>query len=300
MGASGTQEIDNLEPVTLAILIAAASVLAGCFGSLTGLGGGIVLIPILVLGFKVDLAYAVAASLVAVVATSSGAAASYVREGYVNVRIAMVLEVATVVGGIGGALVAHMLPRSLIGLLFGAVALWSALGAIRPPRPAEPGTAPDRLSVLLRLGGTYPTPQGPAAYQAHRVAPAFGVMLGAGVLSALLGIGSGVLKVLAMDRLMKLPFRVSTTTSNLMIGVTAASGSGVYLAKGQIEPLLCGPVALGALTGSMIGARLLPKVRSKWLRIIFAVAVAATGCRMIYEGASGGLDARPAPAEVRP
>jgi hypothetical protein len=274
------------------LLVLATSLLAGLIGSLTGLGGGIILTPILVLGFGVDLRYAVGASLIAVVATSSGAAAAYVREGWTNVRLAMVLEVATVFGAIGGALLAARVPVGVIALIFGVMMLWTAWSS-RTQRAHLPAAThadgsllePDTLATRLRLHAAEPVKGGPPKpYLVHHLPAGFAIMFGAGVLSALIGIGSGIVKVLAMDKLMRLPFKVSTTTSNFMIGVTAAASAGVYLHRGQIEPGLAAPVAIGALAGAFLGAKLLPKAKVKTLRIVFAVIVAVAGLQMIYKG----------------
>jgi uncharacterized membrane protein YfcA len=260
---------------------------AGCLGALTGLGGGVVIIPMLVLGFGVDLRYAIGASLVAVIATSSGSAAAYVREGYTNTRVAMLLEIATTAGALVGAMVAAHMRSEVIVYVFAAVLFWSAWNATKEPKATARDETPDALSTRLRLDGAYPTPTGPIAYRVHRVPAAFGVMLFAGVLSAVVGIGSGVVKVLAMDRLMGLPFKVSTTTSNFMIGVTAAASAGVYLHRGQLEPTLCAPVALGAISGALLGTKVLARAKVRWLRLVFAVTVAASGVQLILRAIRG-------------
>lgn len=278
--------------VTLFIsLLLLASIGAGFLGALTGLGGGVVLIPVMVLLFGVDLKYAVGASLIAVIATSSGAAAAFVREGFTNVRIGVVLEVATVIGAVLGATIAMYLSREFIAGLFVLVLFWSAWSTLRPPVPHGPDMTPDAWSSRLGLDGTYPGPEGERAYRVHRVPAALAVMLGAGVLSAIVGIGSGIVKVLAMDRLMRLPFKVSTTTSNFMIGVTAAASAGVYFQRGQIEPALAGPVAVGALAGSVLGARVLPRVRTLWLRRVFAGLVVLAGVELLRRLWTGGFAA---------
>ena len=212
-----------LEFTALVGLISGA---AGFLGALTGLGGGVVLTPVLVLLLGVDLHYAIGATLVSVIATSSGAAAAYVREGFSNIRIGMFLEIATTVGAVCGAFAAAKIPASQLGVVFGVVLLYSAwLSTLShgAPRPDEP---PDALAGRLRLAGSYPTPQGPKSYKVSHVKTGFGLMFVAGALSGLLGIGSGALKVIAMDRAMRIPFKVSTTTSNFMIGVTAAASAG--------------------------------------------------------------------------
>jgi uncharacterized protein len=272
----------------------AGALAAGFFGALTGLGGGVVITTILVLFLGVDLKYAIGASLIAVIATSSGAAAAYVRDGFTNVRVGVVLEIATVVGALLGAVIAGFLPAQTIAIVFSAVTFWSAWTTLRPMPPAPLDQTPDPLATRLRLDSAYPVkqPDGTMAwqpYRVHRVPISLAIMLGAGILSALVGIGSGIVKVLAMDRAMRLPFKVSTTTSNFMIGVTAAASSGVYLHRGQIVPSIAGPVALGALAGSLVGARILPKIKVAWLRRIFAGVVLLAGIEILRRVISGGF-----------
>ncbi len=262
---------------------------AGLLGSLTGLGGGAVIVPLLTLVFGVDIRYAVGASLVSVIATSSGAAAAYVKEGYTNIRIGMLLEVATTIGALTGAFVAGLVAPHVIAIIFGLVLLHVAWSSTRPRLEHVSSGPPDRLATALRLDSSYPTPAGPRPYRVRGVPAGFGLMYVAGVLSGLLGIGSGVVKVLAMDRAMRLPFKVSTTTSNFMIGVTAAASAGVYLRRGYIDPGLALPVMLGVLSGALSGARALPKLRTRRLRIIFAVVVAALAIEMLYNGVTGRI-----------
>ena len=271
---------------TCAVLLTSA--LAGLLGALTGLGGGVVIVPALALIFHVDMRYAIGASLISVIATSSGAAASYVREGYSNVRIGMFLEVATTLGALGGAYLATIISTHAIGIIFGITLLYSASSGFRHKQDEIVQTH-NALAEKLNLRGDYPTDKGPQAYIAQNVPAGFGIMAIAGILSGLLGIGSGAVKVLAMDHAMKLPFKVSTTTSNFMIGVTAAASAGVYLGRGYIAPGLAAPVMLGVLAGSLIGARLLVRMRVPVLRVIFAVVIVALGVEMIYSGATGRL-----------
>jgi uncharacterized membrane protein YfcA len=275
--------------LALAILVALGSFFAGLLGSLTGLGGGIVVVPMLTILFHVDLRYAVGASLVSVIATSSGAAAAYVREGYTNVRVGIFLEVATTIGALVGAAMSGFIPTSALAVLFGVVLLYSAWRSFQPHEEHTTAEAPHPWAARLRLSSTYPTPRGMQAYSVEGVPAGFGLMFVAGVLSALLGIGSGVVKVLAMDRMMKLPFKVSTTTSNFMIGVTAAASSGVYLHRGYIEPALAFPVMLGVLSGALIGARILGAARTRSLRLIFATVVVVLAAEMLYKGIRGTL-----------
>jgi uncharacterized membrane protein YfcA len=270
-------------------VVALGSLAAGFLGSLTGLGGGVVIVPLLVLGLGVDLNYAIGSSLVAVIATSSGAAATYVREGYTNIRIGMFLEIATTLGAVAGALLAMVVSGSAVAVVFGVVLLVSAYLSLRRRLGHAGDGPPDPLATRLQLDGTYPTPEGFRPYHVHHVPLGFGMMFGAGVLSGLLGIGSGALKVLAMDQAMGLPFKVSTTTSNFMIGVTAAASAGIWLARGAIDPGLTMPVVLGVLAGSMLGARVLMLAPARALRGVFAVVIVAFGLQMIYKGLTGRL-----------
>jgi len=264
------------------------SFFAGLLGSLTGLGGGVVIVPALVLLFHVDLRYAIGASLISVIATSSGAAVAYVKEGFSNVRIGMFLEVATTIGAVGGAYLAAAVSTRAIGIIFGVTLLYSAWSSFREPH-TEIKHPPNALAQKLRLSGDYPTKNGSETYVAENVPAGFGIMFIAGLLSGLLGIGSGAVKVLAMDHAMKLPFKVSTTTSNFMIGVTAAASAGIYLGRGYIAPGLAAPVMLGVLAGSLLGAHLLVRIRVPVLRVVFAVVIVALGVEMIYSGATGRL-----------
>jgi len=263
------------------------SLLAGFLGSLTGLGGGIVIVPLLTLIFGVDIRYAIGASLVSVIATSSGAAAAYVREGYSNIRIGMFLEIATTVGALFGATVAAKLSTAVIAVIFGLVLIYSAYLSSQRKVEVVSDASPDRLATLLRMDGNYPTPGGPQAYHAHAIPTGFSFMFVAGMLSGLLGIGSGAVKVLAMDQAMRLPFKVSTTTSNFMIGVTAAASAGVYLNRGYIDPGLAMPVMLGVLAGSLLGARVLVRAQTRMLRIVFSLVIVLLGVEMIYNGLTG-------------
>jgi uncharacterized membrane protein YfcA len=270
-------------------ILVGASAGAGFLGSLTGLGGGIIVIPLLTIALGVDIRYAIGASLVSVIATSSGAAAAYVREGFSNIRIGMFLEVATTLGALGGAVIALHVGPSVIAVIFGLLMLYSAAVAFRTPSGANAGVPPDALATRLRMNGSFPTPEGTRHYNVRNVPAGFGLMALAGVLSGLLGIGSGALKVIAMDRVMRIPFKVSTTTSNFMIGVTAAASAGVYLNRGYVDPVLALPVMVGVLGGSLVGSRLLASARTRTLRIVFAAAIVAVGAEMIFKGLTGRM-----------
>jgi uncharacterized membrane protein YfcA len=271
------------------LFVGVGSLLAGFLGALTGLGGGVVIVPLLTIGFGVDIHYAIGASLVSVIATSSGAAAAYVREGYSNVRVGMFLEIATTFGALTGAFVAALLNANEIAIVFGLVLIVSAILSARPRSEDDGGTAPDPLAKRLRLDATYPTSDGPRYYHVRGVPLGFALMIVAGILSGLLGIGSGAFKVLAMDRVMRLPFKVSTTTSNFMIGVTAAASAGIYLSRGYIVPTIAMPVMLGVLAGSLLGTRVLVRARVPVLRIIFGVVIVLLAVQMIYKGWTGGF-----------
>jgi uncharacterized membrane protein YfcA len=279
-------QLNSLEFTTL---IFAGSVLAGFLGALTGLGGGFLVIPLLTVVFHVDIHYALGAALVSVIATSSGAAAAYVREGYSNVRVGMFLEMATTAGALAGAALVLYLHPSVIAIIFGLVLICSALASLHESSPSKPDQGPDPIATWLHMDSTYPTSSGLVSYHVRGVPMGFLLMVVAGVLSGLLGIGSGALKVLAMDKAMKLPFKVSTTTSNFMIGVTAAAGSGIYLSRGYIDPGLAMPVMLGVLAGSLIGARELTGAKVGVLRIVFAVVIGALAIEMIYSGLTGKI-----------
>jgi uncharacterized protein len=278
--------MNNLE---FTLLVAAGSFMAGFLGALTGLGGGVVLVPLLTLVFQVDIRYAVGASLVSVIATSSGAAVAYLRDGFSNIRIGMFLEVATTVGALVGAFLAAKVSTAAIGVVFGLMLLYSGYTSTRTPVESPEDDHPDPLATRLGMNGVYPSLAGPKAYFVHRVPVGFGLMFGAGALSGLLGIGSGAVKVLAMDQAMGIPFKVSTTTSNFMIGVTAAASAGVYLSRGYIDPGLAMPVMLGVLAGSLAGARLLARTKTQQLRWVFAAVIAALGVEMLYGAFSGKI-----------
>jgi uncharacterized membrane protein YfcA len=270
------------------LLVCLGSVAAGLLGSLTGLGGGVVIVPLLTLVFGVDLRYAIGASLVSVIATSSGAAAAYVREGYSNVRVGMFLEIATCLGALGGAWLATRISSGSIAIVFGLVLLYSAYLSLTAKDVEHSDTGPpDAFAARLRLDSSFPTERGMQTYRVRHVPGGFLLMTVAGALSGLLGIGSGAIKVLAMDHIMQLPFKVSTTTSNFMIGVTAAASAGIYLGKGYIDPGLAMPVMLGVLAGSLLGAKMLAKARNQTLRVVFGIVIFVMAAQMIYKGVRG-------------
>jgi uncharacterized protein len=275
-----------MHPLSFSGVVFALSALAGFLGSLTGLGGGVVVTPALTLLLGVDLHYAMGASLVSVIATSSGAAAAYVKEGFSNIRVGMFLEIATTLGAVAGAHLTTAIPASGLAIIFGGVLLYSAWHSLRQ-HFEPPDASPDPLAARLKLNSQYPGPQGPIRYAVGHVKAGFGLMFGAGLLSGLLGIGSGAMKVIAMDQMMRIPFKVSTTTSNFMIGVTAAASAGIYLSRGYIDPRLAMPVMLGVVAGSLIGARRLAGASTRPLRLLFAGVVGVLAVEMVARGLRG-------------
>jgi uncharacterized membrane protein YfcA len=284
----------ELNVLEFTLFVGLGALLAGFLGALTGLGGGVVIVPLLTVGFGVNIRYAIGASLVSVIATSSGAAAAYVKEGYSNVRVGMFLEIGTTLGALAGAFLATVVPANALAIVFGVVLLASAFLSARARGETEVGGPPDRLAARLRLDASYPTPKGPQHYHVQRVPLGFVLMVLAGLLSGLLGIGSGAFKVLAMDRAMRLPFKVSTTTSNFMIGVTAAASAGIYLSRGYIAPAVAMPVMLGVLAGSLLGTRVLMRAHPRALRLVFAVVIVLLAAQMIYKGIIGEMKDVPA------
>ncbi|WP_343523877.1 sulfite exporter TauE/SafE family protein [Pedobacter sp.] len=269
--------------LTFTLILLLGAYLAGLVGSLTGLGGGVVVIPLLTLVFHVDIRYAIGAALLASIANSSGAASAYIKEGITNIRLGMFLEIATTIGAVIGALIAIYTPTNTIAILFGAVLLFSAAMTLRK-KNQEALIEGSRLSAVLKLNSSYPTQTGTVNYQLKNVGTGFSIMTIAGIMSGLLGIGSGALKVLAMDTAMKIPFKVSTTTSNFMIGVTAAASAVVYLQRGYMDPDIAFPVVLGVLGGAFTGAKLLTRINPATLRIIFCIAITFVALEMIYNG----------------
>ena len=266
------------------VLMGFGAFATGVVGALTGLGGGIILVPMLVLLFHVEMHYAAGASLVAVIATSSGAAAAYLTEGYTNLRIGMFLQLPCIAGGVAGALLAAIVPVPALLIVFGIVLFFSGFLSFRRKEEAEADRPSDPVAVRLGLESSYPTLGGWQSYKVHRVLPSSFLMGIAGITSGLLGIGSGAINVLAMDQVMRLPYKVSTTTSNFMIGITAAASAGVYLNHGFIDPALTMPVMLGVFGGAVAGAKILMFVNVKPLRVLFSVVVLLMAVEMIYKG----------------
>lgn len=260
------------------------AVAAGLLGSLTGLGGGVVIIPLLTLGFGVPMHYAIGASLISVIGTSSGSAVAFVKEGFTNVRIGMFLEIATTTGAIIGALISGILNSNTIGIIFASILILTVILNLRKKPDHQEPLIEGSLEDKLQLYGTFPDKGVVKEYSARNTVSGFSMMVFAGIMSGLLGIGSGALKVLAMDNMMKLPFKVSTTTSNFMIGVTAVASSLIYFQRGEIIPVIVAPVLIGVVVGSFIGSKTLIVSQTKKLKVVFAVVVSVLSIYMMYNG----------------
>jgi uncharacterized membrane protein YfcA len=269
------------------LLIFVGSIAAGLLGSLIGLGGGVLVIPLLTLVFGLPIAFAIGASVISVIATSSGAAAAYVHDRLTNMRVGMFLELTTTTGAISGAFLAGLLAPGLLSIIFGIMLIVSIAPMVFKIGEELPhGVKNDRWAKWLHLSSSYPDQRlgRDIAYQVTRTPLGLAMMYVAGLISGLLGIGSGTFKVLALDTLMRLPMKVSTTTSNFMIGVTAAASAGIYFSRGDIAPLLAAPVALGILIGALVGAHVLEHLSNKTLRLIFLPVMAVSAFEMILHG----------------
>ena len=260
------------------------AVAAGLLGSLTGLGGGVVIIPLLTLGFGVPMHYAIGASLISVIGTSSGSAVAFVKEGFTNVRIGMFLEIATTTGAIVGALISGILNPNTIGIIFASILILTVVLNLRKKPDHQEPLIEGSLEHRLQLFGTFPDKGVVKNYSARNTVSGFLMMIFAGIMSGLLGIGSGALKVLAMDNMMKLPFKVSTTTSNFMIGVTAVASSLIYFQRGEIIPVIVAPVLIGVVLGSLIGSKTLIISQTRKLKVVFAIVVSILSIYMMYNG----------------
>ncbi|OGT47647.1 MAG: permease [Gammaproteobacteria bacterium RIFCSPHIGHO2_12_FULL_41_20] len=270
-------------------LLFLVSILAGLLGALTGLGGGVVIIPALVLFFDINIRYAMGAALISVIATSSGAAVAYLREGYTNLRIGMFLETGAVVGAFIGAVLVAFVSTRFIAIVFAVILFLSAYLTVRRKHAQQTQVSSHPWAVRLQLTGDYPTTSGMRTYSVQHVPAALVIMTIAGIFSGLLGIGSGALKVLAMDQALRLPYKVATTTSNFIIGITASVSVGIYFFRGYVDPNITFPVVLGVAIGSIGGAKLLSHIKSRSLRIIFSVVICLLGAQMLYKGMTGAL-----------
>lgn len=260
------------------------AIVAGCLGAILGLGGGVIMVPVLTLGYGIHIRYAIAASLISIVATSSGAAASYLKDNLTNLRVGVLLEVGTVSGAVVGFLLASYVKSQFLFLAFGSFLLFSAVAMLRK-REESISTTGHPWSDKLNLNSSYPDSKGhEIKYKVEQVPFALLAMFGAGVTSALLGVGGGVMKVIAMDGAMKLPIKVSSATSNFMIGVTASASAGAYLLKGDVVPSIAAPVATGIIIGSYFGAKLMIRLPAPTIRKIFVIVLIVISTQMIFEG----------------
>ncbi|GAA4162993.1 sulfite exporter TauE/SafE family protein [Chryseobacterium ginsenosidimutans] len=266
------------------IILFLGAISAGLLGSLTGLGGGVIIIPLLTLGFGVPMHYAIGASLISVIGTSSGAAVAFVKEGFTNMRIGMFLEIGTTAGAIIGALVSGMLNPNTIGIIFASILLLTVVLNLKGKPDHQAPVIKGSLEEKLKLYGTFPDKGVLKSYSARNTVPGFLMMMFAGAMSGLLGIGSGALKVLAMDNMMRLPFKVSTTTSNFMIGVTAVASAMIYFQRGEIIPVIAAPVLVGVVVGSFIGSKTLMVSKTKKLKVFFAIVITILSVYMMYNG----------------
>ncbi|MBJ6724406.1 sulfite exporter TauE/SafE family protein [Geomesophilobacter sediminis] len=260
---------------------------AGIVGSILGLGGGIIIVPALTIIFGLPIKNAVAVSTVSIIATSTGAAVAYLRDRITNTRVAIWLEMGTSAGALSGALVAGIMNQRVLYILFGSLLAYSGYGMFKSRNLEKPASLqPDRLAEKLRLGGSYYDKAlgHQVEYQVHRTFTGLVLMYFSGIAAGLLGIGAGIFKVPAMDQVMGMPFKASTATSNFMIGVTAASGAVVYFARGDVKPLVAGPVVLGVLLGAIVGAKFMVRMKPAKIRVMFIPLIAYTALEMIYRG----------------
>jgi uncharacterized protein len=260
---------------------------AGFVGAISGLGGGVFIVPALIIVAHMPMRIAVGASLISVVATSAGASVAFVRDGWTNLKVAMVLECATVTGAVTGAYLAGVVPVVVLELLFAAMMLQSAYFSLKK-KGDDILPKGDSLAERLDLGGEIPDQPGQLVHYGVVNVPQGGLlMIVAGLMSGLLGIGSGALKVMAMDYIMHIPLKVSSATSNFMIGVTAGAGALVFLARGDVSTALAAPVALGVTAGALTGSRVLPRLETAELRIVFVVILVLIAAEMAWRAVTG-------------
>jgi len=261
----------------------AVSLGASALGGMLGMASGIFVVPILTMFGHLDIRTAIGASIVSVIASSCASASPYLKGGLVNIRLAVVLETTTTLGALTGVFLVGIIPTAYLFLLFALILALSARQMLaRRGEPAGAATTADTWgwAGTLRLDASYPDRGQRVAYRVQRLPLGMLLMYGAGLISALLGIGSGVLKIPAMDTALRLPIKVSSATSNFMIGVTAAASAGAYFLRGNIVPAVAGPVALGSVVGSIIGARVLMAVPNERIRLLFVVVLVALAIQM--------------------
>lgn len=271
------------------LILAGVGLFAGIFGAIFGIGGGMIVTPIMTIALGLDIKYAIGASVISVIATSSGASIAYLKDDMLNLRVAMFLEIATTVGAILGAILTGVLPAKVLYVLFGMLLIfssWNMLHKIRASKEEVENTTPDELSEKLELNSTYydQANRKQVDYKVSNVPGGFTMMFGAGLSSGLLGVGSGAFKVIAMDTIMKMPLKPSSATSNLMMGVTAAASATVYFFNGSIKPEIAAPLAIGILVGATIGSRIMQHLQAKLLRKIFIPVLFLIGLQMFLKG----------------
>lgn len=271
------------------LILAGVGLFAGIFGAIFGIGGGMIVTPIMTIALGLDIKYAIGASVISVIATSSGASIAYLKDDMLNLRVAMFLEIATTVGAILGAILTGVLPAKVLYVLFGMLLIfssWNMLHKLRASKEEVENTTPDELSEKLELNSTYydQANRKQVDYKVSNVPGGFTMMFGAGLASGLLGVGSGAFKVIAMDTIMKMPFKPSSATSNLMMGVTAAASATVYFFNGSIKPEIAAPLAIGILVGATIGSRIMQHLQAKLLRKIFIPVLFLIGLQMFLKG----------------
>jgi len=275
--------------IQTALIMIGVGIFAGIAGAILGIGGGMIITPILTLGMGLNIKYAIGASLIAVLATSSGSTIAYLRVNVLILRVAMFLEIATTIGAIVGALLTGVLDPKYLYLLFGCLLVFSGWNMSRKLRRGQEvlqRVEPDKIASKLKLNGSYydKAEMKTIDYQVENVPAGFSVMFGAGVASGLFGIGSGAFKVMAMDTFMKMPLKPSSSTSNLMMGVTAAASATVYFFNGSILPGIAVPMALGILGGAVIGSRIMQVLPARWIRIVFIPIILYIGIQMLGKG----------------
>lgn len=274
---------------TSMLLFVVIGLFAGVLGAILGIGGGMIITPILTIMMGLDIKYAIGASIISVIATSSGATIAYLKDDMLNLRVAMFLEIATTVGAIMGALLVGLFSSTFLYVLFGFFLLYSTYNMIRKlmsKKGETVYTGSDKTVEKLRLADSYydKAEKKQVDYSMKNVPGGFVMMWAAGLASGLLGIGSGAFKVIAMDTIMKMPLKPSSATSNLMMGVTAAASATVYFFNGSIRPDIAGPLAIGVLAGATIGARLMQVLRPKVIRMIFVPIILYMGLQMVLKG----------------
>lgn len=272
-----------------ALLMLGVGVFAGIMGSILGIGGGMIVTPIVTLAMGLDIKYAIGASIIAVIATSSGSTIAFLKDDVLNLRVAMFLEIATTIGAIIGALLTGAFDPMILYILFGSLLVFSSWNMYRKMRSGQEvlqQVKADKWAEKFNLNSSYydKNTKQQIDYQVENVPGGFLIMLGAGLASGMLGIGSGAFKVMAMDGAMKMPLKPSSATSNLMMGVTAAASATVYFFNGSIRPDLAVPLALGILGGSTIGTRIMQILPSKIIRLIFIPILLYLGLQMILKG----------------